>query len=92
VLGITLTRSNSYKGPDGKAAEMAGFPHHALDTYLPKLVRAGERVAICDQLEAPRATTQHGSGEHKEEGQQAVKEMVIPAQKQEEQQPRGMHR
>ena len=71
---------------------MAGFPHHALDTYLPKLVRAGERVAICDQLEAPRATTQHGSGEHKEEGQQAVKEMVIPAQKQEEQQPRGMHR
>ena len=71
---------------------MAGFPHHALDTYLPKLVRAGERVAICDQLEAPRATTQHGSGEHQEEGQQAVKEMVIPAQKQEEQQPRGMHR
>ena len=89
ILGIVLTKRSS---AIADSVELAGFPHHALDTYLPKLVRAGERVAICDQLEAPRATTQHGSGEHQEEGQQAVKEMVIPAQKQEEQQPRGMHR
>ena len=54
ILGITLTRSNNKKGPDGKPFEMAGFPHHALDTYLPKLIRAGMRVAICDQLEDPR--------------------------------------
>ena len=92
ILGITLTKSSKTKDEQGKPLVMAGFPYHALDTYLPKLIRAGQRVAICDQLEAPRATTQHGSGEHKEEGQQAVKEMVIPAQKQEEQQPRGMHR
>ena len=53
ILGITLTRRNN--GKEGAAAiEMAGFPHHALDTYLPKLVRAGRRVAICDQLEDPK--------------------------------------
>lgn len=52
VLGITLTRRNNGKSQD--ATEMAGFPHHALDTYLPKLVRAGFRVAICDQLEDPK--------------------------------------
>ncbi|MBR1803304.1 MAG: DNA mismatch repair protein MutS [Muribaculaceae bacterium] len=53
ILGITLTRrSNGASGSD----EMAGFPHHALDTYLPKLVRAGKRVAICDQLEDPKLT------------------------------------
>ena len=56
ILGITLTRSNSRKGPDGKALEMAGFPHHALDSYLPKLIRAGQRVAICDQLPDPKLT------------------------------------
>ena len=49
ILGITLTRRNN--GKEGVAAiEMAGFPHHALDTYLPKLIRAGKRVAICDEL------------------------------------------
>ncbi|MBQ4412862.1 MAG: DNA mismatch repair protein MutS, partial [Prevotella sp.] len=54
ILGITLThRSN---GAGGKGDEMAGFPHHALDTYLPKLIRAGKRVAICDQLEDPKLT------------------------------------
>ena len=54
ILGITLThRSN--KGRTGQT-EMAGFPHHALDTYLPRLVRAGKRVAICDQLEDPKLT------------------------------------
>lgn len=53
ILGITLTkRANG----QGKTVEMAGFPHHALDTYLPKLIRAGKRVAICDQLEDPKAT------------------------------------
>ncbi len=53
ILGITLT-----KRANGSAAhvELAGFPHHALDTYLPKLVRAGKRVAICDQLEDPKQT------------------------------------
>ena len=54
ILGITLTRSNNRNTPDGKPLEMAGFPHHALDTYLPKLIRAGLRVAICDQLEDPK--------------------------------------
>ena len=53
VLGITLTRRNN--GKNGAAdLEMAGFPYHALDTYLPRLVRAGFRVAICDQLEDPK--------------------------------------
>lgn len=54
ILGITLTRRNNGSGVKG--SEMAGFPHHALDTYLPKLVRAGKRVAICDQLEDPKLT------------------------------------
>ncbi|WP_278989821.1 DNA mismatch repair protein MutS [Segatella bryantii] len=52
VLGITLTRRNN--GGNTGQMEMAGFPHHALDTYLPKLIRAGKRVAICDQLEDPK--------------------------------------
>ena len=51
ILGITLTKRNN--GGSSAVTEMAGFPHHALDTYLPKLVRAGRRVAICDQLEDP---------------------------------------
>ena len=54
VLGITLTRRNNGKSSTAAATEMAGFPHHALDTYLPRLVRAGYRVAICDQLEDPK--------------------------------------
>ena len=53
ILGITLTKRAN--GP-GQTIEMAGFPHHALDTYLPKLVRAGKRVAICEQLEDPKLT------------------------------------
>lgn len=53
ILGITLTKRANGKE---KTVEMAGFPHHALDTYLPKLIRAGKRVAICDQLEDPKAT------------------------------------
>ncbi len=55
ILGITLTR-RSNGGSQKLPTEMAGFPHHALDTYLPKLVRAGRRVAICDQLEDPKLT------------------------------------
>ena len=54
ILGITLTKRNNGAGVKGD--EMAGFPHHALDTYLPKLIRAGKRVAICDQLEDPKLT------------------------------------
>ena len=53
ILGITLTRRNNGYN---KGDEMAGFPHHALDSYLPKLIRAGKRVAICDQLEDPKLT------------------------------------
>ena len=53
ILGITLTRRANGAA---RSLEMAGFPHHALDTYLPKLVRAGKRVAICDQLEDPKLT------------------------------------
>ena len=53
ILGITLTKRANGKG---KTIEMVGFPHHALDTYLPKLIRAGKRVAICDQLEDPKLT------------------------------------
>ena len=53
ILGITLTkRANGV----AQSIELAGFPHHALDTYLPKLIRAGKRVAICEQLEDPKAT------------------------------------
>ena len=54
ILGITLTRRNN--GGSKGQAEMAGFPHHALDTYLPRLIRAGRRVAVCDQLEDPKLT------------------------------------
>lgn len=54
ILGITLTRRNN--GKEKGSTEMAGFPYHALDTYLPKLIRAGRRVAICDQLEDPKLT------------------------------------
>ena len=54
ILGITVTRkfNSKDKGSDGHALKMAGFPYHALDTYLPKLIRAGVRVAICDQLDS----------------------------------------
>ena len=53
ILGITLTKSSVRKDKDGEPIKMTGFPHHALDTYLPKLIRAGKRVAICEQLEDP---------------------------------------
>lgn len=63
VLGITLTRSCRRYGKDGKHLEMAGFPYHALDTYLPRLIRAGFKIAICDQLEEPKKTVKRGISE-----------------------------
>lgn len=54
ILGITLTKSSKQLDDKGKQLQMAGFPYHALDSYLPKLIRAGQRVAICDQLEMPK--------------------------------------
>ncbi|MBQ6750197.1 MAG: DNA mismatch repair protein MutS [Bacteroidaceae bacterium] len=56
ILGITLTKRSSVAGTSANGTAMAGFPHHALDTYLPRLIRAGKRVAICDQLEDPKLT------------------------------------
>lgn len=65
ILGVTITRrlNSKEKGSDGHALKMAGFPHHALDTYLPKLIRAGVRVAICDKLEDPNKVTEVCSDE-----------------------------
>lgn len=83
ILGIILTKSTKQKGPDGNAVKMAGFPYHALDTYLPKLIRAGERVAICDQLEAPKQTAKRGISELVSPGAAADnKEMQAKASKQ----------
>lgn len=59
ILGITLTKSSKSKDPEGKPLAMAGFPYHALDTFLPKLIRAGQRVAICDQIENPQKNKRH---------------------------------
>ncbi len=56
ILGITLTKRSSVAGTSASGTAMAGFPYHALDSYLPKLIRAGKRVAICDQLEDPKLT------------------------------------
>lgn len=60
ILGITVTRkfNSKEKGSDGHALKLAGFPHHALDTYLPKLIRAGVRIGICDQLEGSNKVTE----------------------------------
>ena len=86
ILGITLTTNNKVKDKDGQPLETAIFPHHALDVYLPKLIRAGERVAICDQLTVPK---QKETGEEaKEAPQQEVKEVVS----RQEEQRTGMHR
>lgn len=74
ILGIILTRYSQRKEEDGSALRMAGFPYHALDTFLPKLIRAGERVAICDQIEQNRKPQQ--SEEAKPEQKQEVKEVI----------------
>lgn len=87
ILGITLTKHSKRMDEEGKPLKMGGFPYHALDTYLPKLIRAGERVAICDQLESPRQKTSQQE-ENKQEAKQEVKE-VVSAQKEER---HGMHR
>lgn len=87
ILGITLTKHSKRMDEEGKPLKMAGFPYHALDTYLPKLIRAGERVAICDQLESPRQKTSQQE-ENKQEAKQEIKE-VVTAQKEER---HGMHR
>lgn len=87
ILGVTLTKHSKRMDEEGKPLKMAGFPYHALDTYLPKLIRAGERVAICDQLESPRQKTSQQE-ENKQEAKQEVKE-VVTAQKEER---HGMHR
>ena len=70
TLGITLTRHNTQKDKDKRPLYMAGFPHHALDTYLPRLIRAGHRVAICDQLELPKQS--------KNQTKRSITEMVTP--------------
>lgn len=80
ILGITLTRCSRTKDIEGKPLSMAGFPYHALDTYLPKLIRAGERVAICDQLEAPK------------KNQESAESQVVETAKQEENKSSGRHR
>ena len=72
VLGITLTKSTKTKNADGEPLRMAGFPYHALDMYLHRLIRAGHRVAICDQIEDPKAKTLVKRG---------VTELVKPAPK-----------
>ena len=86
ILGITLTQHSKRKDDEGKPLKMAGFPYHALDTYLPKLIRAGERIAICDQLESPKQKEQ--TDESKTEAKQEVKEVVS----QQKEQRHGMHR
>ena len=99
ILGITLTKSTKQKDEEGKPLTMAGFPYHALDTYLPKLIRAGERVAICDQLEAPKQTTHRGITEMVSPGIAETKtedmkeeQTQQQEQKQDEQKSHGFHR
>jgi len=87
ILGITLTKHSKRMDEEGKPLKMAGFPYHALDTYLPKLIRAGERVAICDQLESPRQKTSQQE-ENKPEVKQEVKEVVSSLKEERH----GMHR
>ena len=89
ILGITLTKSSKTKDEQGKPLVMAGFPYHALDTYLPKLIRAGQRVAICDQLEAPRQTTKRSISEMVSAGAAVTKTEGLkegPAQQHEQKQ------
>ena len=89
ILGITLTKSSKEKDLDGKPLKIAGFPHHALDSYLPKLIRAGQRVAICDLLESPKQKVSEVVTPNKDPDS-------VPSQKQavkaEEVQSHGLHR
>lgn len=63
ILGITLTISTKSFNEKGENLRMAGFPYYDLDTYLPKLIRAGKRVAICDQIEEPKKLVKRGIAE-----------------------------
>ena len=92
ILGITLTRSSKTKDQDGKPLAMAGFPYHALDTYLPKLIRAGERVAICDQIEAPKQTTKRGVTELLTPNEKQEVKQDAPEVEQEQTRSHGFHR
>lgn len=86
ILGITLTQHSKRMDDEGRPLKMAGFPYHALDTYLPKLIRAGERVAICDQIEDSKQKAH--AEEQASKSKQEVKE-VVSQQKEER---HGMHR
>ena len=86
ILGITLTQHSKRMDDEGKPLKMAGFPYHALDTYLPKLIRAGERVAICDQI--TDAKQKAHAEEQASEPKQEVKEVVS----QQKEDRHGMHR
>jgi DNA mismatch repair ATPase MutS len=77
ILGITLTKPRA----KSQGEFMASFPYHALDTYLPKLIRAGERVAICDQLEAPKQTAKRGISELVSPGVASEKEAKAEPEK-----------
>lgn len=83
ILGITLTRSNRTKDIEGKPLGMAGFPSHALGIYLPKLIRAGERVAIYDQIEAPKERTRDEKTKEIEAQEEPKKEATKPEAKSE---------
>ena len=89
ILGITITKSNKLKDFDGKPLTMAGFPYHALDIYLPKLIRAGQRVAICDQLEAPKRQSSEGVKSQETPDSDLSKNKTGKA---EEEQHHGLHR
>lgn len=89
ILGITLTKSTRTKDEEGKPLAMAGFPYHALDAYLPKLIRAGQRVAICDQIEAPKQQTQRSAEQADSQKEEVKQEQKVGK---EETQSRGFHR
>lgn len=79
ILGVTITRklNSKEKGSDGHALKLAGFPHHALDTYLPKLIRAGVRVAICDHLEGSNKVTDEYSPSDEKEAKPETDETKV---------------
>ena len=89
ILGITLTKSSKEKDLDGKPLKIAGFPHHALDSYLPKLIRAGQRVAICDLLESPKQKVSEVVTPNKNPDSVPSQEQAVKA---EEVQSHGLHR
>ena len=89
ILGITLTKNSKEKDFDGKPLKIAGFPHHALDSYLPKLIRAGQRVAICDLLESPKQKVSEVVTPNKDPDSVPSQKLAVKA---EEVQSHGLHR